>query len=153
MHSPTTESDPLGRIVGISYSYPAADRRLSPSVPQISELPVSRSSSCRQKDLLPPSRLLQNRLTTEPELPRVTILEVSHEVRVISSKKEALQALSIPKNLAWNRLTFRIRKIHESVDRGGNTLVNQRIRLCQFGVAFCCRPKGSKLLDGVLPLF
>jgi hypothetical protein len=32
---------------------------------------------------------------------------VAHEVRVISSKKEALQALSIPKNVAWNPLTFR----------------------------------------------
>jgi hypothetical protein len=40
-------------------------------------------------------------------------------VRVISSKKEALQTLSIPKNLAWNPLTFRGKEIDKSVDCGG----------------------------------
>ena len=46
-----------------------------------------------------------------------------------SGKKEALQALSIPKNVVWNPLTFCGKEIDESVDRGGDTLVNQRIRL------------------------
>ena len=78
---------------------------------------------------------------------------VTHEVRVISTKKEALQALSIPKNVGWNPLTFRAKEIDESVDRGGKTLVNQRIRLRQFGVARRCRPKSSKLLDRLLALF
>ena len=48
---------------------------------------------------------------------------VAREVRVISSKKEALQALSIPKNLAWNPLAFRAKEFDKSVDRGGKTLV------------------------------
>jgi hypothetical protein len=52
---------------------------------------------------------------------------VAHEVRVISTKKEALQALSIPKNCAGNPLAFQAKEIDESVDRGGKTLVNQRI--------------------------
>jgi hypothetical protein len=46
-----------------------------------------------------------------------------------SGKKEALQALSVPKNVVWNPLTFCKKEIDESVDRGGDTLVNQRIRL------------------------
>jgi hypothetical protein len=46
-----------------------------------------------------------------------------------SGKKEALQALSIPKNVVWNPLTFCGKEIDESVDRSGDTLVNQRIRL------------------------
>jgi hypothetical protein len=71
----------------------------------------------------------------------------------MSAKKEALQALSIPQNVVWNPFTFRAKEIDESVDRGGKTLVNQRIRLGQFGVTCCCRPKGSKLLDGVPALF
>ena len=32
---------------------------------------------------------------------------ISLEMRVIPAKKEALQALSISKNVAWNALTFR----------------------------------------------
>ena len=59
-------------------------------------------------------------------------------MRVISDEKEALQALSVTKNVVWNPLTFRRKEIDESVDRGGDTLVNQRIRLGQFGIAFCC---------------
>jgi hypothetical protein len=55
-------------------------------------------------------------------------------VRVISFKNEALQTLSISKDLAWNPLTFRVKEIDESVDCGGKTLVKQRIRLGQFGV-------------------
>jgi hypothetical protein len=47
---------------------------------------------------------------------------VAHEVRVISSKKEALQTLSITKNFARNSFTFRAQEIDESVDRGGKTL-------------------------------
>jgi hypothetical protein len=78
---------------------------------------------------------------------------VAHEVRVISFKKEALQTLSISKNLAWNPLTFRAKEIDESVDCGSKTLVKQRIRLGQFGVTCCCQPKGSKLLDRVSALF
>jgi hypothetical protein len=77
---------------------------------------------------------------------------VALEVRVMSAKKEALQVLSIPQNVVWNPFTFRAKEIDESVDRGGDTLVNQRIRLRQFDVAFCCRPKCLKLLDGIFPL-
>ena len=54
---------------------------------------------------------------------------VALEVKVISAKKEALQALRVPKNVVWNPLTFRRKEIDESVDRGGDTLVNQRIPL------------------------
>jgi hypothetical protein len=43
----------------------------------------------------------------------------------MSAKKEALQALSIPQNVVWNPFTFRAKGIDESVDRGGDTLVNQ----------------------------
>jgi hypothetical protein len=46
-----------------------------------------------------------------------------------SDKKRALQALSIPENVAWNPLTIRGRVIDESVDRGGDALVNQSICL------------------------
>jgi hypothetical protein len=54
---------------------------------------------------------------------------VALELRVISAKKEALQALRAPKNVDWNSLTFRGKKIDESVDRDNDTFVNQRIRL------------------------
>jgi hypothetical protein len=66
--------------------------------------------------------------------------------------KKALQALSIPQNVVWNPFTFRAKEIDESVDRDGDTLMNQRIRLRQFDVAFCYRPKCLKLLDGIFPL-
>jgi hypothetical protein len=67
-------------------------------------------------------------------------------------KKETLQALGVLKNVAWDPLAFRAKEINESVDHGGKILVNQRIRLRQFGVLCCRRPKGSKLFDGVLAL-
>jgi len=54
---------------------------------------------------------------------------VALEVRVISAKEEALQALGVAKNVVWDPLTFRGKEIDESVDGGGDTLVNQRIRL------------------------
>ena len=63
---------------------------------------------------------------------------VTLEARVISHKKEALHPLSVPKNVVWNSLTFRGKVIDESVDRCGDALVNQRIRLRQFGVSLCC---------------
>ena len=47
---------------------------------------------------------------------------VALEVWVISAKKEALQALSVPQNVVWNTLAFRAEEIDESVDRGGDTL-------------------------------
>jgi hypothetical protein len=59
-------------------------------------------------------------------------------VRVIATKKETLQALSVPNNIVWNLLTFRGKETDEPVDRGGDTLVDQRILLGQFGIAFCC---------------
>ena len=40
---------------------------------------------------------------------------ISLEMRVIPAKKEALQALSISKNLAWNTLTFRCEEIDKSI--------------------------------------
>ncbi len=55
---------------------------------------------------------------------------VTLEVRVISHKKEALQPLSVPKNVAWNSLTFRGKIINEPMNGGGDLLVDQCIRLC-----------------------
>jgi hypothetical protein len=52
---------------------------------------------------------------------------VALELRVISAKEEAFQALSVPKNVVWDPLTFCGKEIDESVDGGGDTLVNQRI--------------------------
>jgi hypothetical protein len=98
--------------------------------------------------------LKQNRLTTQPELPASQSWRfVPIEVGIVSAKEEVLQALRVPQNVAWNPLTLRTKEIDKSVDRGGNTLMNQRIRLHHFCVAFCCQPKSSKLLEGVLPLF
>jgi hypothetical protein len=48
---------------------------------------------------------------------------VAYEVRILSTKKEALQALSIPKNLTRNPLTFRSKEIGESVDRTASLLL------------------------------
>jgi hypothetical protein len=59
---------------------------------------------------------------------------VAGEGRIISTKEEVLQALSIQKNLAWNPPTLRGEETGEPVDRGGKMVVNQRIRLGQFGV-------------------
>jgi hypothetical protein len=67
-------------------------------------------------------------------------------------KKEALQALSISKNVAWDALTFRFEKIEQSINSTRDTPMNQRIRPCQLGVAFCDRPKSSKLLQGIFLL-
>jgi hypothetical protein len=47
---------------------------------------------------------------------------VTLEVRVISHKKEALQPLSVPKNVAWNSLTFRGKIINEPMNGGGDCL-------------------------------
>jgi len=73
-------------------------------------------------------------------------------MRVIPAKKEALQALSISKNVAWNALTFRFEEIDKSINSTRDTPMNQRIRPCQLGVAFCDRPKSSKLLQRIFPL-
>ena len=75
------------------------------------------------------------------------------EVRIISCKKKALQSLCIAKNIAWNPLAFPTDEIDESVDCAGNALVEQGIRVRQFGIAFCYGPKGLELTDGVLALF
>ena len=74
------------------------------------------------------------------------------EMRVISGKKEALQAFSISKNVAWNALTFRFEEIEKSINSTRDTPMNQRIRPSQLGVAFCDRPKSSELLHGVFLL-
>jgi hypothetical protein len=77
-----------------------------------------------------------NRVTTQPNcLASQSWRLVAHEVRVISPKKEAFQALSVTKNIALNLVTFSAKEIDEPVDCCGNTLVNKRIRLRQFGVA------------------
>jgi hypothetical protein len=68
-------------------------------------------------------------------------------MRVIAAKNEALQALSISKNVAWNEFTFRFEEIDKSINSTRDTPMNQRIRPCQLGVAFCDRPKSSKLLN------
>src|SRR3984893_9902172 len=67
-------------------------------------------------------------------------------------KKEALQALGISKNVAWNALTFHFEEIEKSINSTRDTPMNQRIRPCQLGVAFCDLPKSSKLLHGIFPL-
>jgi len=74
------------------------------------------------------------------------------EMRVISGKKEALQASSILKNVAWSALTFRFEEIEKSINSTRDTPMNQRIRPSQLGVAFCDRPKSSELLHGVFLL-
>ena len=70
----------------------------------------------------------------------------------IPGKKEALQAFSISKNVAWNALTFRFEEIEKSINSTRDTPMNQRIRPSQLGVAFCDRPKSSELLHGVFLL-
>ena len=50
------------------------------------------------------------------------------EMRVISAKKEALQALSISKNIAWDALTFHFEEIEKSINCTRDTPMNQRIR-------------------------
>jgi hypothetical protein len=74
------------------------------------------------------------------------------EMRVISAKKEALQALRISKNVAWDALTFHFEEVEKSINCTRDTPVNQRIRPCQLGVALCDRPKSSKLLHGIFLL-
>jgi len=73
-------------------------------------------------------------------------------MRVIFAKKEALQALSISKNVAWDALTFHFEEIEKSINCTRDTPMNQRIRLCQLGIALCDRPKSSKLLNGIFLL-
>src|SRR6266550_479263 len=74
------------------------------------------------------------------------------EMRVVSAKKEALQALSISKNVTWNALAFHFEEIEKAINSTRDTPMNQRIRSCQLGVAFCDLPKSSKLLHGIFPL-
>ena len=74
------------------------------------------------------------------------------EMRIISEKKEALQAFSISRNVAWNALTFRFEEIEKSINSIRDTPMNQRITPSQLGVAFCDRPKSSELLHGVFLL-
>jgi hypothetical protein len=44
-------------------------------------------------------------------------------------KKEALQALGISKNVAWNALTFHFEEIEKSINSTRDTPMNQRISL------------------------
>ena len=74
------------------------------------------------------------------------------EMWVVSAKKEALQALRISKNVAWDALTFPFEAIEKFVNCTRDTPMNQRIRPCQLGVALCDRPKSSKLLHGIFLL-
>src|SRR5260370_28133335 len=52
---------------------------------------------------------------------------VALEVRVMSPKNEALQALSIPQNVVWDPLTFRAMEIDQSVHHCRRPLVNQSV--------------------------
>jgi len=74
------------------------------------------------------------------------------EMRVISAKKEALQALSISKNVPWDALTFPIEEIEKFINCTRDTPMNQRIRPCQLGVALGDCPKSPKLLLGIFLL-
>jgi hypothetical protein len=74
------------------------------------------------------------------------------EMRVISAKKEALQALRISKNVTWDALTFPFEAIEKFINCPRDTPMNQRIRPCQLGVSLGDRPKNSKLLNGIFLL-
>jgi hypothetical protein len=74
------------------------------------------------------------------------------EMRVITAKKEALQALRISKNVAWDALTFPFEAIEKFINCTRHTPMNQRIRPCQLGVALGDRPKSPKLLHGIFLL-
>jgi hypothetical protein len=71
---------------------------------------------------------------------------------VVSAKKEALQALCIPKNLVGNALTLHFEKIGEPVNCLNDTPVNQMIRPYQLGVALRNRPESFELLDRIFQL-
>jgi hypothetical protein len=73
-------------------------------------------------------------------------------VRVISAKKDTLQALCIPKNVVWNALTFLLEKIGKPVDSASYTSVNQRIGPCRLGVALRNCPKSFELVERISPL-
>jgi hypothetical protein len=73
-------------------------------------------------------------------------------VRIISSKKETLQALCIPRNMFWNALTFHFEKIGKSVNSASDTSVNQRIGSCELGVVLRNCLKSLELLDRIFPL-
>ena len=51
------------------------------------------------------------------------------EMRVISAKKEALQALRISKNVAWDALTFPFEAIEKFINCTRDTPMNQRTDL------------------------
>jgi len=70
----------------------------------------------------------------------------------MSAKKEALQALRISKNVAWDALTFPSEAIEKFINCTCDTPMNQRIRPCQLEVALGDRPKSSKLLHGIFLL-
>ena len=74
------------------------------------------------------------------------------EMRVISAKKEAPQALRISKNVAWDELTFPFEAIEKFINCTRDTPMNQRIRPCQLGVALGDRPKSPKPLHGIFLL-
>jgi hypothetical protein len=74
------------------------------------------------------------------------------EMRVISRKKEAFQRFSISENVAWKALAFPFEEIEKSINSTRDTPMNQRIRRCRLGGAFCDRPKSSKLVHGIFPL-
>jgi hypothetical protein len=73
-------------------------------------------------------------------------------MRIISAKKEALQALSISKNGVWDALTLPFEEIEKFINCTRDTPMNHRIRPCQLGVALGDRPKSSKLLHGIFLL-
>ena len=50
-------------------------------------------------------------------------------MRVISAKKEALQALRISKNVAWDALTFPFEAIEKFINCTRDTPMNQRTDL------------------------
>ena len=70
------------------------------------------------------------------------------EMRVISGKKEALQAFSISKNVAWNSLTFRFEEIEKSINSTRDTPMNQRIKPSQLCVAFWSAQKARNSCTG-----
>jgi hypothetical protein len=71
---------------------------------------------------------------------------------VISTKEDALQAISISKDVSRNALTLEPKEIDKTIDCAGDVPVNQSIGSRQFGITFRGHPKGSKLLSGIFPL-
>src|SRR5215472_1684889 len=71
------------------------------------------------------------------------------EIGIVSAEEQGFQAVSIRDYRARNPLPFDLKELSQSVDRGYNLTVNQRVVFCQLGIAFPGLPEGPELLDGI----